>query len=82
MMQLNEVKIVGNVVREPELRYTPKGTPVANISLGVNEKYSVDGEERNSVTFIDVATFGKAAENLAKLVSKGTELFVRQHSRL
>ena len=54
-MNLNDVKVVGNLVKEPEVRYTPKGTPVANISLGVNETYSIDDEKRKTTTFVDVS---------------------------
>ena len=75
-MNLNDVKIVGNVVRDPEIRYTPKGTPVANISLGINEIYTVDDEKRKVATFVDVQAWGPSAENLGKLVRKGQEIFV------
>ena len=75
-MNINDVKIVGNLVKEPEVRYTPKGTPVANVSLGVNETYTVDEEKRKVTTFVDVQVWGASAENLAKLVRKGQEIFV------
>ena len=75
-MNLNDVKIVGNVVRDPEIRYTPKGAPVANISLGINEIYTSDDEKRKVTTFVDVQAWGPSAENLAKLVHKGQEIFV------
>jgi single-strand DNA-binding protein len=75
-MNINDVKIVGNLVKEPEVRCTPKGTPVANVSLGVNETYTVDEEKRKVTTFVDVQVWGASAENLAKLVRKGQEIFV------
>src|SRR6516225_12166436 len=75
-MNINDVKIVGNLVKEPEVRYTPKGTPVANVSLGVNESYTVDDEKRKVTTFVDVQTWGPNAENLTKLAKKGQEIFV------
>ena len=75
-MNINDVKIAGNLVKDPEVRYTPKGTPVANISLGVNETYTVDEEKRKVTTFVDVQVWGASAENLAKLVRKGQEIFV------
>lgn len=81
-MNLNKVMLVGNVVRDPELRHTPKGTAVANVSLAVNERFTSDGEERTSTVFVDVSIFGTPAENLKKLVSKGTELFVEGALRL
>ena len=75
-MQLNTFIGVGNLVKEPELRYTPKGTAVASVPLAINERFTVDGEERSSVSFVDITVFGKSAENLAKLANKGTEIFV------
>jgi single-strand DNA-binding protein len=75
-MQWNEVRIAGNLVKNPELRYTPQGTPVANASLGVNESFVVDGEKKQSTSFIDIQVWGAAAENLSKLAKKGQQLFV------
>jgi single-strand DNA-binding protein len=45
-MILNDIKIIGNLVNDPEVRFTPKGTPVANFSLGINETYTVGDEKR------------------------------------
>ena len=52
-MILNDVKIIGNLVSEPELRSTPSGTQVANLSVGINETYRVDDEQRQITTFVD-----------------------------
>ena len=49
-MILNDVKIIGNLVSEPELRLTPNGTQVANLSVGINETYRVDDEQRQVTT--------------------------------
>ena len=76
MMNLNDVKIVGNLVREPEIRHTPNGVSVANLSLGVNESYLLDGEKRQVTTFVDVQAWGATAQNLARLATKGQEIFV------
>src|SRR5215469_476294 len=75
-MDLNDVKIAGNLVKEAELRYTPQGTPVANVSLGVNDTYTVDQEKRQITTFVDVQVWGTGAENFAKLVQKGQQILV------
>jgi single-strand DNA-binding protein len=75
-MQLNDVRIVGNLTREAEVHYTPGGTPVANASLGVNESYTADNQKKNLVTFVDVQLWGAAAENFAKFVEKGQQIFV------
>jgi single-strand DNA-binding protein len=75
-MDLNDVKIAGNLVKEAELRYTPQGTPVANVSLGVNETYTVDNEKRTATTFVDVQLWGASAEKFSKLVQKGQQILV------
>ena len=75
-MILNDVKIIGNLVNDPEVRFTPKGTPVSNLSLGINETYTVDDEKRQITTFVDVQVWGPSAENFAKMVRKGQEIFV------
>jgi single-strand DNA-binding protein len=75
-MNLNEVKVIGNLVKVPEIHHTPKGTAVANIALGVNESFTVDDEKRKVTTFVDVQVWGPSAENLAKMVRKGQEIFV------
>jgi single-strand DNA-binding protein len=75
-MNLNDVKIAGNLVQEPELHYTPQGTPVTNVSLGVNETYTSNNEKRTATTFVEVQLWGAAAENFAKLVQKGQQILV------
>jgi single-strand DNA-binding protein len=75
-MILNDVKIIGNLVNDPEVRFTPKGTPVANLSLAINETYRVDDEKRQITTFVDVQLWGPSAENCSKLARKGQELFI------
>src|SRR5260370_25905520 len=75
-MILNDIKIIGNLVNDAEVRFTPKGTPVANCSLGINETYRVDDEKRQITTFVDVQVWGPSAENFGKLVRKGREVFV------
>ncbi len=75
-MNINKVAVVGNVVREPEVRFTPQGTPVSNVSIGVNESFISDNEKRNVTTFLDIRLWGKSAENFASLVKKGQEIFI------
>jgi single-strand DNA-binding protein len=75
-MILNDVKVIGNLVNDPEVRFTPKGTPVANLSLGINETYTVDDEKRQITTFVDVQVWGPSAENLGKMVRKGQEILI------
>ena len=71
-MSGNNVDLVGNITREPELRFTPGGMPVATFGLAVNRK--VNDEERTS--FFDVVCFGSLAENVAESVDKGARVLV------
>ena len=75
-MNLNDVKIAGNLVKDPKLQHTPQGTPVANVSLGVNETYTVSDEKRTATTFVDVQFWGVAAENFSKMAQKGQQIFI------
>jgi single-strand DNA-binding protein len=76
-MSLNIVIIGGNLVRDPELRFTPKGTPVADLTVAVNRKWKGDdGEEREEVAFIDCTAFGKRAETIAQYFKKGGQIIV------
>jgi single-strand DNA-binding protein len=83
MASLNKVMLIGNCTRDPEIRYTPKGTAVTELGLAVNRRYSADnGERREEVTFIDVTLWGKTAEVAAQYLKKGRPLFVEGRLRL
>jgi single-strand DNA-binding protein len=72
MASFNKVILLGNVTRDPELKYTPKGTAVAQIGLAVNRVYSNDqGEKVEEVTFVDVELFGRTAEIANEYLRKG-----------
>lgn len=76
-MNLNDCKIVGNLTRDPEVRYTPKGTAITQATVAVNENFTTaDGDKRTETTFVDVTVWGKSGENLSKLAKKGQEIFV------
>jgi single-strand DNA-binding protein len=77
MMKMNDVRVVGHLTKDPEVRYTPQGTPVTNVSLGVNDVIpGAEGEKKVISTFVNCEVWGAAAENLAKLVKKGQEIYV------
>ena len=77
-MQVNDVNLVGHLTRDPEVQYTPKGTPVTKAGVGINENYTTpDGEKKSVTTFVDIEVWGASAENLAKLARKGEQLFVQ-----
>jgi single-strand DNA-binding protein len=62
MASLNRVLLIGNLSRDPEVRYTPKGTAVSDIGIAVNRVYSSDdGEKKEEVTFVDVTLWGRQA---------------------
>ena len=76
-MNLNKALFVGNLTANPEIIHTPKGTPVVNASLAVNEFYTPeDGERQQITTFIDIKVWGPSAENFAKLAKKGQEILI------
>ena len=76
MPNLNKVMLMGNLTRDPDLTYTAKGTACCRIGLAINRKFSVDGEVREEVTFVDVVCWAKRGEVLAKYVKKGSPLYV------
>lgn len=83
MSNFNKVYLMGNLTRDPELRYTPKGAATAKLSMAVNRKYRTDaGEDREEVTFVDIEVWGKQAEAIAKYCKKGRPLFVEGRLKL
>lgn len=83
MASYNKVILLGNLTRDPELRYTPKGQAVAKLGLAVNRSYKTDsGEMKEEVTFIDIDAWGKQAELIGQYLRKGSPLFVEGRLRL
>jgi len=77
MASFNKVILAGNLTRDPELRYTPQGRPVAKIGLAVNRRYTLEsGEKKEEVSFVDVEAWGQQAETIAKYMKKGRPLLV------
>jgi single-strand DNA-binding protein len=71
MASLNKVMLLGNLTRDPELRYAPNGTPVANFGMAINRRYRQGEEWREDVCYVDVVTFGRQAETVGEYLSKG-----------
>lgn len=71
MNNLNSVLLEGNLCRDPELRYTPKGTPVCTLVVASNRSYKVEGERHDEVSFIDTTAWGKLAAVCAEHLTKG-----------
>lgn len=77
MANLNKVMLMGNVTRDVELRYTPKGTAVADIGLAVNRvRTGESGERIEETTFVDITLWGRTAEIAQQYSGKGKPLFV------
>jgi single-strand DNA-binding protein len=77
MASFNKVILVGNLTRDPELRYTPSGTAIAKLALAVNRSWRTEtGETREEVTFVDVDAFGKQAETIGQYLRKGRPILV------
>ena len=83
MANLNRVLLIGNLTRDPEVRYTPKGTAVAEIGLAVNRIYSgEDGEKKEETTFVDVTLWARQAEIAGQYLKKGRPVFIEGRLRL
>lgn len=77
MANLNKVFLIGRLTRDPELRFTPQGMPVCDISIAVNRVIrNPDGTQRDETSFIDVTVWGRQAETTAQYLKKGRETFV------
>ena len=77
MANLNRVLLLGNVTRDPEVRYTPKGSAVCDLGIAVNRAYTTDsGEKREEVTFVDVTLWGRTAEIASEYLKKGRPVFI------
>ena len=71
MASFNKVILMGNLTRDPEIRYNPNGTAVANFSLALSRKYKQGDEYKEEVSYIDIVVFGKQAENCGQYLAKG-----------
>ncbi len=68
---------MGNLTRDPEVRYTPKGTAVAEIGMAINRRYSTDsGEQKEEVTYVDVELWGRQAEIAKEYLTKGRPVYI------
>jgi len=77
MASVNKAILIGNLGRDPELRYTQGGQAVANFSIATTERYSSrDGERQERTEWHNIVTWGKTAENCAQYLSKGSSCYV------
>ena len=83
MASFNKVILMGNLTRDPELRYTPKGTAVAKLGLAVNRVWrDAEGQQQDETTFVDVDAFGKQAETLGQYMQKGRPILIEGRLKL
>jgi len=83
MASLNKVFLMGNLTRDPELRYTSSGTAVANFGMAINRRWtSPDGQERDETCFVELTIYGRRAEVICEYLTKGSPLFVEGRLQL
>jgi single-strand DNA-binding protein len=77
MASFNKVILLGNLTRDPEVRYTPKGSAVCDLGIAVNRVYTTEGgERREEVTFVDVVLWARLAEIAGEYLRKGRPVFI------
>lgn len=83
MASLNKVFLMGNLTRDPDIRYTPSGAAVTDVGLAVNRKYkAASGEMKEEVCFVSVTIWGNQAKACAEYLKKGSPLFVEGRLQL
>jgi single-strand DNA-binding protein len=82
MASFNRVILVGNLTRDPELRYIPNGTPVSDIGLAVNDRFKKNDQWVEEVTFVDVTLWGRTAEVANEYLSKGSSVLIEGRLKL
>ena len=80
MASFNRVIMLGNLTRDPQLRYLPNNTAVCDFGLATNRRWrDKDGNQKEDVCFVDVAAFGRQAETINQYVTKGRAILVEGH---
>ena len=83
MASFNKVILLGNLTRDPEVRYTPKGSAVCDLGVAVNRVYTTDtGEKREEVTYVDVVLWARLAEIAGEFLKKGRPIFIEGRLQL
>jgi single-strand DNA-binding protein len=83
MANLNKVLLMGNLTRDPEVKYTPKGTAVCDLGIAINDSYKAqDGTIKETVTYVEIEVWGRTAENCKQYLSKGRGVFIEGQLRL
>lgn len=83
MANLNKVFLIGNLTRDPELRYTAGGSAVTTLGVAINRFYNTkEGERREEVTFVDVSVWNRQAENCCQYLKKGRPVHIEGHLKM
>jgi len=83
MANFNKVILAGNLTRDPETKYTPKGTAVASFGLAINRRWKTEtGEMKEDVTFVDIEAFGRQAEVISQYFKKGRPILIEGRLKL
>ncbi len=82
MASVNKVILIGNLTRDVEIRYTPRGTAVTDIGMAINRFWSEDGQRREETTFVDVTLWGRQAEIANEYLQKGRPVFIEGRLQL
>ena len=83
MANFNKVILAGNLTRDPELRFTPKGLAICKFGLAINRAWTTEtGEKKEEVTFVDIDAFGRQAETIAQYLKKGGGVMIEGRLRL
>lgn len=83
MANFNKVFLMGNMTRDPELRYTPNGTPLCEFGMAINRRWtSRDGETKEETCFVDVTMWGRRGEVISEYFSKGQPIFIEGRLKL
>ena len=80
-MSLNSVNIMGNLTRDPEMKFTPSGKAVCSLAIANNRVYTKNAEKVTEVSYFDVEVWGAAAENCSKYLTKGNGIIVEGRLR-
>ena len=83
MPNLNKVMLIGNLTRDPEVKFTPKGTAIAEIGLAINRTWKNEsGEKQEETTFVDVTLWGRQAEIAKEYLTKGRPVYIEGRLQL
>jgi single-strand DNA-binding protein len=83
MANVNKVILIGNVTRDPEVKFTSKGSAVTDVGLAINRNYTLDsGEKREETTFVDVELWGRLAEIAGEYAKKGRPIYIEGRLRM